>query len=88
MPNLSRLQRQALDSFQQGDLDTAERLCADILGRRPEDFDALHLFGMLHLERRNAVEALRYLSAALKSNAGSSGCDVESGSGAARQRTF
>ena len=81
MPNLSRLQRQALDSFQQGDLDTAERLCADILGHRPGDFDALHLSGMLHLGRRNAAEALRYLSAALKSNAGSS--DVMSNLGLA-----
>ena len=72
MPNLSRLQRQALISFQQGDLDTAERLCADILGHRPDDFDALHLLGMLHLQRRSLVEALRLLSAALRSNAGSS----------------
>ncbi len=71
MPNLSRLQRQAQDSFQQGDLDAAERLCADILEHRPDDFDALHLLGVLHLQRRSMAEALRYLSAALNSNAGS-----------------
>jgi tetratricopeptide (TPR) repeat protein len=72
MPNLSRQQRQALSSFKQGDLDTAERLCADILQHRPDDFDALHLLGMLHFERRSLAQALRYLSAALRSNAGSS----------------
>jgi hypothetical protein len=72
MPNFARLQRQALSSFQDGDSDTAERLCAEILEHRPQDFDALHLLGLLHLQRRSLVEALRLLSAALKSNAGSS----------------
>jgi tetratricopeptide (TPR) repeat protein len=72
VPNLSRLQRQAQSSFQQGDSDTAERLCADILQHRPDDFEALHLLGMLHLQRRSMAEALRLLSAALRSNAGSS----------------
>jgi tetratricopeptide (TPR) repeat protein len=68
MPNLSRLQREARDCFQQGDLDTAERLCTDILDLRPEDFDALHLLGLLNLQRRRMVEALRYLSDALRIN--------------------
>jgi tetratricopeptide (TPR) repeat protein len=72
MPNLSRLRRQALGAFQEGDLDTAERLCADILQCRPDDFDALHLLGMLHFQRQRMVEALQLLSAALKSNARSS----------------
>jgi hypothetical protein len=72
MPNLSRLQRQALASFQGGDLVTAERLCSDILEGRPDDFDALHLLGMLHFQRRRMVEALQFLSAALRSNSSSS----------------
>ncbi len=72
MPNLSRLQRQASSSFQEGDLDTAERLCTDILEYRPENFDALHLLGMLHFQRQRMVEALRLLSAALKVNSNSS----------------
>ena len=72
MPNLSRLQRQAQNSFQEGDLDTAERLCTGILELRPDNFEALHLLGMLHFQRRSMVEALRSLSAALRSNAGSS----------------
>jgi hypothetical protein len=71
-PNLARLQRQALNAFQAGDLDTTERLCADILERRPDHFDALHLLGMLHFQRKQMVEALRLLTAALKANAASS----------------
>jgi tetratricopeptide (TPR) repeat protein len=72
MPNLARLQRQALQSFQEGDLARAERLCAGILEHRPEDFDALHLLGMLNFQRQRMIEALRFLAAALKVNANSS----------------
>jgi tetratricopeptide (TPR) repeat protein len=71
MPNLSRLQRQAYHCFQQGELDRAERLCAGILEYRPDDFDALHLIGMLHFQRHRLVEALRFLARALKVNSGS-----------------
>ena len=72
MPNLSRMQRQAYDSFQQGELDKTARLCAGILEHRPEDFEALHLLGLLNYQRRRMVEALHFLSAALKVNAASS----------------
>jgi tetratricopeptide (TPR) repeat protein len=68
MPNLSRLQRQALNSFQEGRLDKAERLCTGILEHRPDDFDALQLLGLLKLQQRRHVEALHFLSKALKVN--------------------
>ena len=71
MPNLSRLQRQAYESFQQGHLDKAERLCAAILKHRSDDFDALHMLGLAHLHRRRPARALDFLSKALRANAGS-----------------
>jgi tetratricopeptide (TPR) repeat protein len=71
MPNLSRLQRQAYHCFQQGELDRAERLCTGILAHRPDDFDALHLLGMLHFQRHRLVEALRFLAQALRVNSNS-----------------
>ena len=71
LPNLSRLQREAHGAFQRGDLDGAERLCAGILEQRPQDFDALHLLGLLNLHRHRMVEALGYLSEALWINSGS-----------------
>lgn len=85
MPNLSRLQRQAYRSFEQGDLGRAERLCAGILEHRPEDFDALHLLGLLNFQRRRMVEALHFLSAALKIN--SSSADAMSNLGLALHAT-
>ena len=69
--NLSRLQRQAYQSFQQGHLDKAERLCAAILKHRSDNFDALHLLGLAHLHRRRPTQALDFLSKALRANAGS-----------------
>jgi tetratricopeptide (TPR) repeat protein len=72
MPNLSRLQRQAHHCFQQGDLDRAERLCTGVLEHRPQDFDALHLLGIINSQRHRTVEALRFLAGALKVDPGSS----------------
>jgi hypothetical protein len=71
MPNLSRLERQALSAFQEGRLDKAERLCAVILEYRHDDFEALQLLGLLNLQRRRVSEALSFLSKALKVNSGS-----------------
>jgi tetratricopeptide (TPR) repeat protein len=71
MPDLSRLQRQAHRSYQHGAFDRTERLCAGILQHRPDDFEALHLLGMVHLERHRLVEALRLLAQALKINSSS-----------------
>jgi tetratricopeptide (TPR) repeat protein len=85
MPNLSRLQRQAYNSFQHGEFDKAERLCAGILEYRPDDFDALHLLGMLHFQRHRMVEALRFLARALKVN--SSSADALSNLGLALHAT-
>src|SRR5580693_8914590 len=75
------MQRQAYSSLQEGDLERTERLCAGILKYRPEDFDALHLLGLLNLQRRRLVEALHFLAAAAKSNPGSA--DVMSNLGLA-----
>jgi Flp pilus assembly protein TadD len=68
MPNLSRLQRQAHNCFQQGDLDRAEKLCTGILEYRPQDFDALHLLGIINSQRHRTVDALRFLVEALRVN--------------------
>ena len=69
IPNLSHLQRQAYRSFQDNDAGKTETLCAEILQYRPDDFDALHLLGLLNFELGRMAEALHYLSAALRANA-------------------
>jgi len=69
--DLSWMQRQAYRWFEKGDLDRTERLCTGILQYRPDNFDALHLLGMLNYQRQRMVEALHFLAAALRTNSGS-----------------
>src|SRR5579871_1172513 len=69
MPNLSRLQRQALDAFEQGHYDKAERLCHAILEYRSNDFDALHLIGFIRLQRGHLTEAIGFLTKAVQADA-------------------
>jgi tetratricopeptide (TPR) repeat protein len=84
-PKLSPALRQAHSLFQQGDLEATERLCTGILARRPRDFDALHLLGVLNLQRRRMVEALHFLAEALTIDSSSS--DAMSNLGLALEAT-
>jgi tetratricopeptide (TPR) repeat protein len=68
MPNLSRLQRQALNAVEQGRFDKAERLCAAILEYRSDDFDALHLLGFIRLQRGRHIDAIGFLSRAVRAD--------------------
>jgi tetratricopeptide (TPR) repeat protein len=68
VPNLSRLQRQAMSAFEQGHFDKAERLCHAILEYRSADFDALHLLGFIRLQRGRHVEAIEFLIRAVRTD--------------------
>jgi len=67
-PNLHRMQQRAFGYFQQGDLDRAERFCSEILGYRPDDFDALHLLGLVYSRWQRLPEAMHFFAAAIKTN--------------------
>ena len=57
---------EAFARFQEGRLADAETICNAILTARPEDFDSLHLLGLLrHRQGRNA-EALRLVATVLR----------------------
>ena len=58
--------RDALALHQQGRLDEAEKLYTRVLKAQRDNFDALHLLGMLNHQRGKAGEAYRLLTAALK----------------------
>jgi hypothetical protein len=59
---------QAIALFQQGQLDEAERIGARILKPRPDSYEALHLLGVIKLQRGHAAAALGRMEAALKLN--------------------
>jgi tetratricopeptide (TPR) repeat protein len=62
---------QAVALHQQGRLDEAEKLYARALKLQRDNFDALHLLGVLNHQRGKAGEAHRLIAAALKVNPGS-----------------
>jgi tetratricopeptide (TPR) repeat protein len=67
-PSLTRKLREANAAHRAGHADKAERLYSEVLRHRPNEFDALHLLGLLKYQRGRFPEALRLISAALKSN--------------------
>jgi tetratricopeptide (TPR) repeat protein len=62
---------QAVALHQQGRLDEAEKLYARALKLQRDNFDALHLLGVLNHQRGKASEAHRLIAAALKVDPGS-----------------
>jgi len=64
--HLGQIIGQALALHQQGRLDEAEKLYARALKLQRDNFDALHLLGMLNHQRGKTGEAYRLLTAALK----------------------
>ena len=64
--NLGQSIQQALALHQQGRLDEAEKLYARVLKAQRDNFDALHLLGMLNHQRGKTGEAYRLITAALK----------------------
>ena len=64
--NLGQTIQAALALHQQGRLDEAEKLYVRALKAQRDNFDALHLLGMLNQQRGKAGEAYRLITAALK----------------------
>jgi tetratricopeptide (TPR) repeat protein len=60
--------REAVSLHQQGQLGPAEKNYARILKSYPDQFDALHLLGLLKLQSGKAGEAQRLIASALKVN--------------------
>ncbi len=58
----------AADHLRQGRLDEAEKLAGRLRKQLPESYEALHLMGVVKLQRAHAAAALPLLEAALKIN--------------------
>jgi len=58
----------ALARQQQGDLAGAERICRELLSRQPGDADALHLLGLVALQRGQPQAAVAAISQSLQSD--------------------
>ena len=69
--NLPEAIQQASDLHRRGQSNEAERLCMTMLRAKPDDFDALHLLGIVRSQQGRYIEAMILCVAALKNNANS-----------------
>ncbi len=67
--DVPKLLHRAVGMHQGGRLREAEKLYKEVLAAQPENFDALHLYGVLMHQRGQPVEALRLIGQALRANA-------------------
>ncbi|MEA2954001.1 MAG: hypothetical protein QOJ96_3521, partial [Alphaproteobacteria bacterium] len=67
-PSPGPLIQQALVHHQNGELAQAEALYEKVLKSDPNQFDALHLLGVLRYQQNRYGEALRLIAAALKTD--------------------
>jgi tetratricopeptide (TPR) repeat protein len=67
-PHIARQLNEAVALHRQGRLDEAEKIYNRVLKAQRDNFDALHLLGMLQHHRGKADEARRLIGAALKIN--------------------
>ncbi len=66
--DIPALLQRAVGMHQGGRLREAEKLYTQVLAAQPDNFDALHLYGVLMHQRGEPVEALKLIAAALKAN--------------------
>ena len=66
--NIVQALQEALSLHQQGRLREAEKLYTRALKAAPDNFDALHLLGLIKAQNGQMGEAYRLMSAALKIN--------------------
>ncbi len=69
--SMARKMRQAFAAHQAGNIDKAGLLCSEVLQQRPDEFDALHMLGLIEYQRGDFPKALRLIAAALRSNGNS-----------------
>ncbi len=65
-PSYANLIDRAASLYGARKLDEAALICLDILETNADDFNALHLLGLVELDRSHGTEAIRYFDQALK----------------------
>jgi tetratricopeptide (TPR) repeat protein len=64
--NISSSLSLAIQHYNAGNFVESERICKNILSERPEQFDVLHLLGVISLEQGNFDAAINYFEKAIK----------------------
>ena len=72
---------QAAAAYRRGDLPQAEAICEAILAKRPREFSALHMLGVLHLKSGRAERGLALVDRALRERPNDAGALGSRGNG-------
>jgi tetratricopeptide (TPR) repeat protein len=64
--NIHKSLNSAIEYFQSGDLRQAENICGEILKKKPNSADVLHLLGLLYYRRGRYEPAINYIERALQ----------------------
>jgi predicted O-linked N-acetylglucosamine transferase (SPINDLY family) len=67
-PGTLNLFEQALSLREQGKTQEALNICDQLLAINPSDFNALHMIGVVHFEKGNYIESIRFIGRALETN--------------------
>jgi predicted O-linked N-acetylglucosamine transferase (SPINDLY family) len=63
--NIRKALNEGFESYQRGDINQAEDVCKNILKKKPNNADALHLLGMIYSQRSDYDLAIKYIQRAL-----------------------
>jgi len=60
--------REGMALHRQGNIDAAERIYREILGRNPAHFDAMHMLGVVRLQQRRTEDGTALIRQAIAVN--------------------
>ena len=66
--NINKTIESALKNYQTGNLQKAEHLCKNILGKNPHNITAIHLLGLIFYQMGNYDSAIKYLQRSIQLN--------------------
>ena len=65
-PSSANTMAAAARAYHARDYAEAERCCLTLIEQDPRHFDALHLLGVVHLDRKRSADAVEYLTRAVR----------------------
>ena len=66
--NIDKMTQFAFRHYQEGDLQQAKQICEQILRKKPNNFNALHLLGIIYCQIGNYDISIKYIRKALQNN--------------------
>ncbi|MFA4919640.1 MAG: tetratricopeptide repeat protein [Thermodesulfovibrionales bacterium] len=66
--NIDKATQSAFNYYHEGKLDEAGQICEKILGKWPNNLNALHLLGIIYYQSKQYALSIRFLKRAIQNN--------------------